>query len=151
MKKLLVVLLLLTGGLLTFGQTYSVQKKLTPEEKLNEEYCSGLFRNADGTILDVAGNQSAQNYLNILDWLDGRVAGLEIYTSWASVKVPFIRRSPAKIYVDEIAVDASVLSSLPVTDIAMIKVIKGPSAGIFGASGVIAIYTLKDDEEDDSD
>src|SRR5215813_10439206 len=102
MKKLFVLLLLVTGSLLTFGQTYSVQRKLTPEEKLNEEYCSGLFKNADGTILDVADNQSAQSYLNILDWLDGRVAGLEVYTSWASVRVPFIRRSPAKIYVDEI-------------------------------------------------
>ena len=150
MKKLFVLLLLFTASL-TFGQTYSTQKKLTLQEKLNEEYCSGLFKNADGTILEIADNQSAQSYLNILDWLEGRVAGLQVYSTWASVKIPFIRGSQAKIYVDEMAVDPGYLNSLAIPDIAMIKVIKGTSANIFGASGVIAIYTIKDeDEEEDS-
>ena len=150
MKKLFVLLLLVTGSFLTFGQTYS-PKKTSYQDKLNEEYCSGLFKNADGTILEVADNQSAQSYMNILDWLEGRIAGLQVYSTWASVKIPFIRGSQAKIYVDEMAVDPGYLNSLPITDIAMIKVIKGTSANIFGASGVIAIYTIKDeDEEEDS-
>ena len=151
MKKLVVLLLLSAGSLLTFSQTYSAQKKLTPEEKLNEEYCSGLFRNASGTILEIPDNPGVQSYLNILDWLQGRVAGLQIYSTRADVKIPFIRGSQAKIYVDEIAVDPGYLNALPVTDIAMIKVIKGPAASIFGASGVIAIYTIKDDEDDGDD
>ena len=149
MKKLFVVLLLLSGNLLGFSQTYSAQKKLTPQEKLNEEYCSGLFKNAEGTILEVPDNPSVQSYLNILDWLEGRVAGLQVYSSWAAVKIPFIRGSQAKIYVDEMAVDPSYLNSLSVSDIAIIKIIKGPAAGVFGASGVIAIYTIKDDGEDE--
>jgi hypothetical protein len=149
MKKLFMLLLLFTTSL-AFGQTYSTQKKLTPQEKLNEEYCSGLFKNAEGTILEVADNQSAQGYMNILDWLEGRVAGLQVYSTWASVKIPFIRGSQAKIYVDEMAVDPGYLNSLPVTDIVMVKVIKGASANIFGASGVIAIYTIKDDDEEDA-
>ena len=149
MKKLFVLLLLTTGSLLTMGQTYSAQKKLTPQEKLNEQYCSGLFKNVDGTILEVSDNQSAQGYLNILDWLEGRVAGLQIYSSWAGVKIPFIRGSQAKIYVDEMAVDAGYLNLLPISDIAMIKVIKGPSASVFGVSGVIAIYTIKDEDEEE--
>ena len=148
MKKLF-VLLLLSGSLLTFGQSYSSQKKLSPQDKLNEEYCSGLFKNADGTILEVPDNPGAQSYLNILDWLEGRVAGLQVYSTWTAVKIPFIRGIQAKIYVDEMAVDPGYLNALPVTDIAMIKVIKGPAAGIFGATGVIAIYTIKDDDEDD--
>src|ERR1043165_878246 len=145
MKKLFVLLLLFSGSLLTFGQTYSAQKKITPEEKLNEEYCSGLFKNADGTILEVPDNPTVQGYLNILDWLEGRVAGLQVYSTWANVKIPVIRGSQAKIYVDEMAVDPGYLNSLSVSDIAMIKVIKGPAASIFGATGVIAIYTIKDD------
>ena len=148
MKKLFVMLLLMTGSLFTFGQTYSAQKKLSLQEKLNEEYCSGLFKNAEGTILDIADNQSAQSYLNILDWVEGRVAGLQVYTVWSGAKIPFIRGSQAKIYVDEMAVDASYLNALPVSDIAMVKVIKGPVASIFGATGVIAVYTIKDDDED---
>ena len=150
MKKLFVLLLLVTGSFLTFGQTYS-PKKTSYQDKLNEEYCSGLFKNADRTILEVADNQSVQSYLNILDWLEGRVAGLQVYSSWANVRIPFIRGSQAKIYIDEMAVDPGYLNALSINDIAMIKVIKGPAASVFGATGVIAIYTIKDDEEEDSD
>lgn len=149
MKKMFVCLLLITGSLLTFGQKYSAQRKLTPQEKLNEQYCSGLFKLAEGTILEVADNQTAQGYLNILDWLDGRVAGLRIYSSWSGVRLPVIRGSQAKIYVDEMAVDANYLNLLPISDIGIIKVIKGPEASIFGASGVIAIYTINDEDEED--
>ena len=150
MKKIFVAILFITGSLFAMGQTYSGQKNPTLQEKLNEEYCSALFKNADGAILEVSEDQSVQGYLNILSWLDGRVAGLQVYSTWSGIKVPFIRGSHAKIYVDEIAVDDEYLNSLPVSDIAMIKVIKGPSASIFGANAVIAIYTLKgdDDEED---
>jgi hypothetical protein len=77
------------------------------------------------------------------------VAGLQVYSSWAAVKIPFIRGSQAKIYVDEIAVDANYLNMLPVTDIAMVKVIKGSAAGILGATGVIAVYTIKEDEDEE--
>jgi outer membrane receptor for ferrienterochelin and colicin len=49
-------------------------------------------------------------------------------------------------------VDAGYLGDLPVADIAMIKVIKEPFVGAVGngAGGVIAIYTMKGDDEEDS-
>jgi hypothetical protein len=149
MKKICVLMLLMTGSLLTFGQTYSGERRLTPQEKLNEQYCSGIFKLAEGTIFEVTDNQTAQSYFNILDWLDGRVAGLRIYSSSSGIRLPVIRGSQAKIYVDEMAVDADYLNLLPVSDIAIIKVIKGPTASVFGATGVIAIYTIKDDEEEE--
>ena len=149
MKKIYVLMLLMTGSLLSFGQTYSAERKLTPQEKLNEQYCSGIFKLAEGTIFEVTDNQTAQSYFNILDWLDGRVAGLRIYSSWSGIRLPVIRGSQAKIYVDEMAVDADYLNLLPVSDIAIIKVIKGPTASVFGATGVIAIYTIKDDDEEE--
>ena len=74
---------------------------------------------------------------------------MQVYTSWSGIKLPVIRGSQAKVYVDEMAVDAGYLNLLPVSDIAMIKVIKGPAAGVLGASAVIAIYTIKDEEEDE--
>src|SRR5689334_23863117 len=117
MKKLLVLLVLFTVSMWTFGQTYSAQKKPDIQQKLNEEYCSGLFKNADGTILEVPDNPTVQGYLNILDWLKGRVAGLQVYSTWANVKIPIIRGSQAKIYVDEMAVDPGYLNSLSVSDI----------------------------------
>ena len=149
MKKIFVVIIMVTTGLFASAQTYSGKRVLSQQEKLNDEYCSGLFKLSEGSILDLTENQTVQGYLNILDWLDGRVAGLRVYTSWGATKIPVIRGSVAKLYVDEIPVDPSYISSLSVNDIAMIKVIKGPSAGILGASGVIAIYTYKDEEEEE--
>ena len=150
MKKIFVMALLTTASIVTLGQTHTAKITKTPEEKLNEEYCSGLFRLADGTILDlVNSDQNAQGYLNILDWLEGRVAGLQVFTSRTGVRVPFIRGSYAKIYVDEIAIDAGFLNTLPVSDIAMIKVIKGLFAGNAGGGGAIAIYTIKGDYEEE--
>jgi outer membrane receptor protein involved in Fe transport len=91
---------------------------------------------------------STRGYLNILDWLQGRVAGLQVYTARNNDRIPYIRNSRAGIYVDEIYRDADFLNSLPVTDIAMIKIIKGPFAGGFNSpGGVIAIYTIGTDDE----
>lgn len=135
------------------AQVYKESKEIkTPEEKLNEEYCSSLFKNYDGIIFDLANdNQSAEGYLNILDWLNGRVAGLQIFSLRNGILLPVIRNSRASIYVDEILEDPDYLNLLPVSDIAMIKVIKEPFAGNWGnASGAIAIYTKQgDDDEDD--
>jgi hypothetical protein len=122
------------------------------EDKLNEMYATGLFKTTDGTILDVASTTSARGYINILDWLQGRVAGLQVYTSRSGVPIPYIRGGVPGIYVDEMLVSASYLNLLNVNDIAMVKVIKTPFYGGFnGGNGAIAIYTLGGEEEDDDE
>jgi outer membrane receptor protein involved in Fe transport len=108
----------------------------------------------DGTIIDMVNeNESADSYQNVLEWLPGRIAGLQIYYTRYGTPVPFIRNSRAAIFVDEMPVDADFLNNLPVTDIAMIKIIKGPFAGAVGngPGGVIAIYTLKGDDDSNGD
>jgi outer membrane cobalamin receptor len=50
--------------------------------------------------------------------------------------------------IDEVWYDPGFLNSLPVSDIAMIKIIKGPFAGGFNSpGGVIAIYTIRGEDE----
>jgi hypothetical protein len=152
MKK---ILLLAFASVLSFSliaQRYSSKKNISAEEKLNNEYCTGLFKTYDGTIIDLLNdNESANSYLNILDWLQGRVAGLQIYYTRYGTPVPFIRNSRASLFVDEVPVDAGYVRMLPVSDIAMIKIIKGPFAGAVGngGGGTIAIYTIKGDDEED--
>jgi hypothetical protein len=149
MKKIFVLLLLFAGNAWAFGQAGKVQKKMTQQEKLNEQYCTGLFKLAEGNIITVKDNPSVQGYLNILDWLAGRVAGLKVKTAAGGIKIPYIRNSLAKIYVDEMQVEPAMLNSLSVNDIAVIKIIKGPAASVFGSTGVIAIYTIKDGDEEE--
>jgi hypothetical protein len=151
MKKLLLsVVMLLVSTIAIFGQKRIAQAE-TAGEKLNKQYCSGLFSTTDGTYFDMLNDkdaQSAVSYLNILDWLDGRVAGLRIYTLKNHDRLPLIRNSVAGIYVDEILRDPDYLNSLPVTDIAMIKIIKGPFLGGFNSpGGAIAIYTIGTDDD----
>lgn len=126
---------------------------MSREEKLNEEYCTGLFKTIDGTYFDMQNDQSAIGaaaYFNVLSWLQGRVAGLQIYSTRNNTLVPYIRNSRAGIFVDEIYVDAGYLNVLPVTDIAMIKIIKGPTAAAFNSpGGVIAIYTIRGEDEEE--
>ena len=153
MKKIFLIAALITTTVGAMAQTRLSNPK-SPKELLNERYASGLFKSADGTIFDIE-NETVGAYLNILDWLEGRVAGLQVFVSRSGVRVPVIRGSVATIFVDEMRMDASFLNSLPVHDIGMIKVIKGPFAGAIGngGGGTIAIYTIRgeeDDEEDDS-
>lgn len=150
MKKIFLVALIVMPALATIAQTHVSKNTKSQKEILNDQYCSSLFRSADGTILDVS-NELVGGYSNILDWLNGRVAGLQIYETRNGTRLPVIRGSAASIYVDEVRTDASFLNFLSVNDIAMIKVIKGPFVGAIGngGSGVIAIYTLKGDDEEE--
>jgi len=148
MKKILLIAALFTTTLAVMAQT-RVSNPKSPKELLNDRYASSLFKNAEGTIFDIE-NENVQSYVNILDWLQGRVAGLQIYVSRSGIRVPVIRGSIATIFVDEMRMDASFLNSLSVNDIGMIKVIKGPFVGAIGngGGGTIAIYTIRADEEE---
>jgi len=152
MKKIVLSVFAIVFTGLVFAQKYNGKNQSTPWQRLNDEYCSGLFRSYDGTIIDLTNNnESSLSYRNILNWLEGRVAGLQVYYTWDRTPVPFIRNTRASIFVDEIPVSANFLNDLSVADIAMIKIIKEPFVGAVGngGGGVIAIYTLKGDDEEE--
>lgn len=152
MKKLFLLFVVTALSCTVFGQKRMMQVK-TIQDKLNEEYCSGIFKMVDGTYFDLLDdriNSSAMGYTNVLDWLQGRVAGLQIYTTYDRIRVPFIRNQRAGVYVDEVPVSEDFLSMLPVSDIAMIKVIKDPLiSGWRGPGGAIAIYTIRGEDDED--
>ena len=153
MKKILLIAFTLLIVLSVTAQSYkgSTSNK-SIEEKLNQEYCTGLFKSTDGTIFDMTVTNNTSGYLNILDWLQGRVAGLQIYQSRNGISIPVIRGTVAGVYVDEMPVSLSYLNAISNTDIAMIKIIKSPFMGGFnGAGGAIAIYTLNVEEVEEDE
>jgi hypothetical protein len=142
MKKLLFTTAFLFTVFAIFGQTKLSNK--THEQKLNDEYATGLFHSAEGTILDVAASPAAGSYFNILNWLEGRVSGLQVVTTRTGTKVPYLRNRQPTIFVDENPVNVTYLSSLPTSEIAMVKVIKTPFlTSNNSGSGAIAVYTYK--------
>ena len=151
MKNLWVLALFLGGGIHLKAQSYTGGRSISATEKLNRAYCSPLFRYTDGTILDIENDPSVTAYFNILDWLSGRVAGLQIVSGERGTKIPLIRGNIPAVFVDEIPVSIGYLNTLPVQDIAMIKVIKTPFYGGFhAASGAIAVYSFPESSEDSS-
>ena len=151
MKKLFFIIMVLAFSIPVFSQKRLSQSK-SKEEILNETYCSGLFNTLHADYFDLLDdnvNASAMGYSNVLDWLQGRVAGLQVYTTRDNVRIPFIRNQRAGVYVDEMWMSYDFLNMLPLTDIAMIKIIKGPFAGGWGgAGGAIAVYTIRGETEE---
>lgn len=150
MKTKMILFVLLICGAFAHAQRYNGARTITREEQLNEQYCTGLFKTAHGTVFDFTDEVTAQGFINILYWLQGRVAGLTIYTSRAGTAVPVIRNQPATVYLDEMPVQLSTVNMLSVADIAMIKIIKQPFGGnlMYGNGGAVAIYTFRGEEEE---
>jgi hypothetical protein len=70
---------------------------------------------------------------------------LQLRTDTNGDIVPIIRGSQVGIYIDEMQSDASILNGFSVSDIAMVKVIKGFFAGGIGGGGggAVVIYTKR--------
>jgi hypothetical protein len=150
MKKIFVTILLISISASVVAQ----QKRpplISPYEQLNNLYGISLFRGVHGVYFDLENDANALtaiSYLNILHWLQGRVAGLQVY-DFKGVPVAYIRNSPAAIFVDEMRMDASVLNFIPVADIALVKVMNMPLGIVNAPGGVIAIYTKRGEEEEE--
>ncbi len=127
-------------------QLTAKKKDLTAE--LDKQLSSGRFSSFNATIFDfVNENKDAQSSLNVLQWLQGRAAGLTFTMDNSGNYVPSIRGSAAKLFLDEIPVDASMINSIPISNIAMVKVLKND--GLVG--NAVAVYTKRGNMGNDTD
>ncbi|MCS3531725.1 hypothetical protein [Chryseobacterium sp. JUb7] len=110
-------------------------------KKLNAQLSSALFRSANEEVFDFVNNPQALGSSNVLQWLQGRVAGLQVRLQDGTY-TPYLRGDKVGLYLDEMPADANQISSISISDIAMVKVIKGIFAG-GGGNGAIAIYTRR--------
>lgn len=111
---------------------------------LEEKYTSGLFSGGDGYSFDVAEDSRVMGAIDILTFLQGRVAGLNITGSGSNATLNW-RGSTPDLYLNEIRSQVGVIQSISIQDIAYIKVFRPPffGAGGGGAGGAIAIYTKR--------
>lgn len=123
-------------------------KKKNLTEELNKKLSSSLYKSMNEVVFDfVNENQSAASFPNILQWLQGRVAGLNINFE-NGVPTPYIRQAKANIYLDEMLMDAGSLSGISASNIAMVKIIKDGSVGMSGSgNGAVLIYTKRGDTQ----
>ncbi len=123
-------------------------KTKTPIQILEDKYPSGLFKGGDGYQFDLLNDTRAKSSTDIFSYLQGQVAGLQISTGGGNTPSMQWRGSTPQLFVDEVTADASMVSSIPVSDVAYIKVLRPPFIGGTGggAGGAIAIYTRRGDD-----
>ncbi|GAB3581385.1 hypothetical protein GCM10027345_24120 [Hymenobacter daeguensis] len=103
-----------------------------------------LYGATGGTVIDFANEPAAQSAMSILQYLQGRVAGLTISGNPPNMTAQ-IRNSGSPLFIlDGNRVDIDMISSLTAGDVESVEVFKGNEAAIFGGSGgAIAIYTKR--------
>ena len=118
-------------------------KQRSRQEKMEEEYTSGFFT-GDGNTFILEDDPFALSSGNIFSYLQGKVAGLQITMNGGQVGLSWRGGSPA-LFLDEMELqDASMLQTMPITDVALVKVFRPPFfGGSRGSNGAIAVYTKK--------
>lgn len=113
------------------------------KEKTDEEYASGMFKSGDDMIFVTEGDPSAQSMTSVLQYLQSKVAGLQISTS-GDGSVTW-RGQNTDIFLDENKSDIDMVQGINMADVAMIKVFRPPFFGApgGGAGGAVAVYTKK--------
>ncbi len=124
------------------------ERRIPKEESLEKRYATGLFAGGDGYTFDMTKENAS--YMNIFQYLQSRVAGLQITGNLNEPSLSWRGGRPT-LYLNEMPADVSMISSVAVTDIAMVKVFRPPFMGGFGggANGAIAVYTKKGGEGGD--
>lgn len=116
----------------------------TKEQQLDEKYARGLFSGGDAYSFDLMDDPSANGAMDILSYLQGKVAGLMISGSGTNMSLSW-RGAVPDIFLNESPSAVDMVQTINVRDIAMIKVFRPPFFGAMGggSGGAIAIYTKK--------
>jgi hypothetical protein len=118
-------------------------KQKTTLQLLEERYPTGMFKGGDGIQFDLVSDPSSIAYTSVLQYLQGRVAGLQVTMTGGSAQLSWRGGTPA-LFLDEINSDPEMINMVPVSDIAYVKVFRPPFMGSSsGGSGAIAVYTKK--------
>jgi hypothetical protein len=130
----------------TLKELIVTAKAKTPIKKFDEANTSGFFRGDNQqTFSGLDGEFSG--FITILDYLQGRVAGLVVTKDSESFDGYSVnwRNEPTAFFLDEIPVDVQTIYSFPPNEIAMIKIFRPPFLGLaFGGSGgAISIYSKR--------
>ncbi|MEO8823576.1 MAG: hypothetical protein ABI366_08370 [Ginsengibacter sp.] len=117
-------------------------------DEMDKKYTSGMFSGGDAHEFDLVNDPFAASSISIFQYLQGKVAGLQINTSSNPPSLSWRGGTPS-LFMDEMPVTADMISNIPVNDIAFIKVFQPPFMGAVGggSGGGIAIYTRKGGDE----
>lgn len=128
----------------TLATVSVVAKQKSNKEKMDEQYASGFFRGGDGYTFIMEGDPAAAGSLTVLEYLQGKVAGLQITGAGTNINMSWRGGTPTLFY-NEMNSDIQMIQNLPMSEVAMVKVFRPPFFGApgGGSGGAIAVYTKK--------
>lgn len=123
-------------------------------QKLEDKYISnGVFGGSARTTLDFINDPPRNTGINILDYLKGRLPGVDItgsvgtyYVQYRSARSLFGGNIEMAVFLDEVQVPTNQVSTIRVADVAMVKVLGTGSAVMTGSGGALVIYTRKGED-----
>ena len=120
-------------------------KTKSKTEQLESKYASGLFSGGiDSKVFDLSEENAVGS--DIFQYLQGRVAGLMISGTPGDYKLSYrsggLGNNNVSLFLDEMPVDASFIESIPVNQIAYVKLYPH-FIGASGNSASLAVYTKK--------
>jgi hypothetical protein len=118
------------------------ERKVTAVETTEKRYVSGMFTSDNGYSFDLT--KETPTALNVFQYLQSRVAGLQITGDYNNPSMSWRGGEPT-LYLNEMPTDKSMISTININDIALVKVFRPPFMGGIGggSNGAIAIYTKK--------
>lgn len=119
-------------------------RQKSKKELMEEQYTSGMFSGGDGYTFIMDDDIAAKGALSVLQYLQGRVAGLQITGQGAQMNMSWRGGTPT-LFLNEMQSDVNMIQNLSMSDIAMVKVFRPPFYGApgGGSGGAIAVYTRK--------
>ena len=121
-------------------------KVKTNIEKLDEKYASSFFSGGDSHNFDVGNDPFGASSQSIFQYLQGKVAGLQISESGNGAAPQLNWRGGTPVfYLNEVQADVSLMSTINMSDVAYVKVFSPGSIGVISNSGggAIIVYTKK--------
>ncbi|HUR12122.1 MAG TPA: hypothetical protein VM012_12165, partial [Flavitalea sp.] len=94
-----------------------------------------------GYQFDLVNDGNTFGYSSVFNYLQGKVAGLQINNS--NPPVISWRGGTPTVYLDEMRTEPDMIQNIPVGDVAYIKVFRPPFAVMGDGGGAIVIYTKK--------
>ena len=108
---------------ITLKEVVIKTKIKSPTQLLDEKYASGFFSGGDGISFDLSSDPFANGSLDILTYLQAKVAGLDISTAGAQPSATW-RGSKTDFFLNEVNTQIETVQSLSIADIAYIKAIR---------------------------
>ncbi len=128
----------------TLQEVVVTAKLKTRIQEMDEKYTrSAFFQGGNAKTFNLVDDITSASSPSVFSYLQSRVAGLQITNAFSQNPSATRRGSPVAFFMNEMSVDAAMLSSLSMAEIAYVKVFDPPffAAVGGGAGGAIAVYT----------